>query len=63
MSKRVGRPPVVNMMVAVPLDIRAWLEDRSVLNLQPMTSVIIAAIRAQMDADQRQERALSETAA
>jgi hypothetical protein len=45
------------MLLPMPADIRGWVEAKAVRNLQPMTSVVVIALRAQMQAEQRQERA------
>jgi hypothetical protein len=55
MSHRVRRPEVVKMLCAIPPDVRAWVEEQASLNLSPMNSVIVAAVRRQMDAE-RQEK-------
>jgi hypothetical protein len=56
-SKPVHRPKVVKMLLAVPLDVRTWLEEKSVLDLMPMTSVVVTALRAQMNMERREQRA------
>jgi len=50
------------MQCSISPDVRTWIEAKAALNLQPMTSVIVTALRAQMDAEQRQERASLEAA-
>jgi hypothetical protein len=49
------------MPVALPGDVRSWIEAKAERNLSSMNSAIVAAVRAQMDAEQRQERATSES--
>jgi hypothetical protein len=61
MGHRIPRPQTVNMLLAVPIDIRSWLEAQATRDLSPMSSVIIAAVRRQMDADQCQGQAPSGT--
>ena len=56
-SKSIHRSKVVKMLLPMPADIRGWVEAKAVRNLQPMTSVVVIALRAQMQAEQRQERA------
>jgi hypothetical protein len=56
------RSKVVKMQCSISPDVRTWIEAKAALNLQPMTSVIVTALRAQMDAEQRQERASLEAA-
>jgi hypothetical protein len=56
MSKRFTRPPAVNMLLAIPPDIRTWIEEKAALNLSPMNSVVVATLRGAMDAE-RQEAA------
>jgi hypothetical protein len=51
------KPKIVKMPLAVPTDIRQWLEARAALNLQSMNSVIVATVREKMEAVERQERA------
>jgi acyl-CoA hydrolase len=43
------------MLCSIPVDVRAWVEARAARNLQPMTSVVVTALRTQMDAERRQE--------
>ena len=43
------------MLLPMPADIRAWVEYKAAHNLQPMTSVIVVALRAQMAAEQREK--------
>jgi hypothetical protein len=47
------------MLCAIPLDVRAWIEAQAARNLQPMSSVVVAAVRRQMDAERCQERTSS----
>jgi hypothetical protein len=44
------------MLCAIPLDIREWLEAEAARNLTPMTGLIVAAVRRQMDVERRRER-------
>jgi hypothetical protein len=41
------------MLIAVPTDVRSWLETRAARNLAPMNSVVVASLRLAMDAEQR----------
>lgn len=54
-SKSIHRSKVVRMLLPMPADIRAWVEYKAAHNLQPMTSVIVVALRAQMAAEQREK--------
>jgi hypothetical protein len=54
MTKR--RAQTIPMLISVPKDVRAWLEEQAARNLMPMTGLIVAAVRRQMDAE-RQEKA------
>jgi hypothetical protein len=47
---------VINMPVALPSDVRNWIEAKAEHNLSSMNSVIVTAIRVQMDAERCQER-------
>lgn len=55
MTKRIPRPQTIQMLIAVPKDVRAWLEVQAARNLTPMTGVVVASLRKVMDAE-RQER-------
>ncbi|MGJ5205384.1 hypothetical protein [Bradyrhizobium sp. HKCCYLR20261] len=46
--------PLVRQIVALPLDVRAWLEQQAELRLTSMNSVILAAVRAAMATDQNE---------
>lgn len=48
------------MTLALPADIRRWVEVRAVANLAPMNSAIVSALRAQMNAERRHDRTSSE---
>jgi hypothetical protein len=37
------------------VDIREWLEVRAARTLSPMTSIVLAAIRRQMEAEERRQ--------
>ena len=45
---------VVKMLCAIPPDVRAWVEEKAALDMAPMNSIIVAALRVQMDAERRQ---------
>ena len=45
------------MLLAVPLDVRSWLEAQATRNLSPMSSVVVTALRKVMEAERRAERA------
>jgi hypothetical protein len=49
------RPKTVNMLLAFPVDIREWLEAQAARTLSPMTSVVLAAVRRQMDAERQED--------
>jgi hypothetical protein len=49
------RPKTVNMLLAFPVDIREWLEAQAARTLSPMTSVVLAAVRRQMEAEERRQ--------
>jgi hypothetical protein len=53
MTQRIPRPEVVKMLCAIPPDVRAWVEAQAAYHLAPMNSVIVAAVRAQMDAERQ----------
>jgi hypothetical protein len=55
MGHRIPRPPTVNMLCAVPLDVRAWLEAQAFRNLAPMSSVMVASIRKVMEAEREKD--------
>ena len=43
------------MTLALPTDVRRWIETKAAANLAPMNSAIVSALRQQMDAE-RAER-------
>jgi hypothetical protein len=46
----------VNMLCAMPVDLRRWIEDQARLDRAPMNSVIIRCIRLARDAEQERQR-------
>jgi hypothetical protein len=61
MAHRIPRPPTVNMLIAVPLDMRKWLEQESARNLTPMSGVVVAGLRKVMDAERQEKRSREAT--
>jgi hypothetical protein len=55
MSKRIPRPQSINMLFAIPCDVRKWLEKQSALNFAPMNSVVVATLRDAMDAERQED--------
>jgi hypothetical protein len=51
MTERIPRPETIQMLIAVPKDVRHWLEEKAARNLTPMTGLIVTAVRRQMDAE------------
>jgi hypothetical protein len=45
-------------LVRVPADVRQWLEHQAALNLSPMTSEIVRALRYRMESQRQQEGAV-----
>jgi hypothetical protein len=56
MPKKIPRPKTIQMLIAVPTDVRHWLEEQAARNLMPMTGLIVAAVRRQMDAERQEAR-------
>jgi hypothetical protein len=47
----------VTMPCALPLDLRAFLEERAALDMRSMNSVLVEAVRKLKESAQREERA------
>jgi hypothetical protein len=45
------------MLLRMPKDVRACIEGKAADNLQPMTSVVVVALRVQMAAERREREA------
>jgi hypothetical protein len=45
------KPQVVMMRLALPKDVRRWIEIRAAANLAPMNSAIVSALRQLMAAE------------
>jgi hypothetical protein len=41
------------MTLALPRDVRRWIETKAAANLAPMNSAIVATLRAAMEVEQR----------
>lgn len=42
------------ILVRVPLDVKAWLEDEAARNCSTQTSEIVRSVRARMESEQAQ---------
>jgi hypothetical protein len=62
MGNRVARPELVRMLFVIPSDIRMWIEEKAAFSLSPMNSVVVAALRQQMDAERQEKSVRAERA-
>jgi hypothetical protein len=46
------------MTLALPKDVRRWIEAKAAVNLAPMNSTIVSTLRAAMDAEHLQKGAI-----
>lgn len=53
-GKRRKQPDSVNILVRLPVDAKAWLEDKAAEAFTSRNAQIVAAIRATMKADRAQ---------
>jgi hypothetical protein len=53
----MSQPETSKILVRVPADVRQWLEHQAALNLSPMTSEIVRALRYRMENLQQPEKA------
>jgi hypothetical protein len=54
----VEKSQVVMMTLALPRDVRRWIETKAAINLAPMNSAIVSTLRAAMDAKHLQKGAV-----
>ena len=52
----MSQPETSKILVRVPADVRQWLESQAALNLSPMTSEIVRALRYRMESLQQPEK-------
>lgn len=55
MSRVRRSSEVIVMLCSFPTDVRAWIKEQAARNLSPMNSVIVAAVRREMDAERQQQ--------
>jgi hypothetical protein len=60
MSRIRRSSEVAVMLCSFPLDCRRWIEEQAARNLSPMNSVIIGAVRKQMETGRHQKDARAE---
>ena len=50
------KPEVVKMTLALPADIRRWVETRAAADLATMNAFIVISLRQQMQAEKHEEK-------
>jgi hypothetical protein len=51
------QPQVAKMLIKVPTDVKAWLEQQAARNISSQNAEIIRSVRALMDQEREQEKA------
>lgn len=50
----VKKPEIVRMTLALPADIRRWIETKAAADLATMNAFIVISLRRQMQAERRE---------
>jgi hypothetical protein len=58
----VKKPEVVKMTLALPADIRRWIETKAAADRGTMNATIVISLRQKMDAERHEKAACAERA-